>query len=210
MAGVFISLEGGEGTGKSTLLKGLADELERRDVPVCLTREPGGNIGADALRQLLLSPPEGIVWSAKSEAYIVSAARHEHVTSIIEPALDDGLWVITDRFADSTRVYQGLVGGLDHDFIENAISGATEGLEPEVTFLLDAAPADLMDRRRQRDQSDVFEARGIAYHERIRDGFLSLAERYEHRIIVLDALLTPEALVEAAMAHLERRIEFVE
>lgn len=201
----FITIEGGEGAGKSTLISSLEKKLRECGEVVCVTREPGGTPLAEDLRAVLLNGSErhGDL-SADTEALILSAARRDHVDQLIWPELEKNHWVICDRFTDSTRAYQG--ASLSVDTLNSLEIIATGGLKPGLTLLLDASPEDLMNRRRQRGETtDRFEARGLDFHVAVRKAFLSVAEQFPERIAVLDALQSPEQLAENAWAVIESR-----
>lgn len=199
--GRFITVEGGEGTGKSTLIAGLETHLLDDGIAVTVTREPGGTQLAEAVRALVLSPPGGHRWSALSEALLVYAARRDHLENIIIPALEAGEWVICDRFADSTRVYQGL-GGLDQDSIDALDKLVVGASQPDRTLILDGPVQDLLSRRRDRGMSDVFESMPIEFHEKVREAFLDIASRNPERCRVIDAMQAPDDVLEAALSKL--------
>src|ERR1700716_2736967 len=189
MRGRFITFEGGEGTGKSTHAALLADRLKGLGIGVVLTREPGGSPGAEVIRHVLLAgvaKPLG----TNAEALLFAAARDDHVRNPIEPALTRGAWVISDRFIDSTRVYQGSLGHLDPKFIR-ALERVTVGnLRPDLTFVLDV-PADIgLARARQRrggETADRFETESLAFHEELRQAFSLLVVSESGRCVVIDA-----------------------
>jgi dTMP kinase len=174
LRGRFISFEGGEGAGKSTQLRLLAARLREGGIDVVETREPGGTPGAEAIRALLV---EGSAdrWSPVVETLLMNAARADHVERLIEPALAAGKWVLSDRFADSTRVYQGVAGAVDAAAVERVIGFATGGLEPDLTLVLDLPEAEGLERAAQRGGAARFEAKGAAYHAAVRAGFRALA-----------------------------------
>jgi len=189
MHGRFITFEGGEGTGKSTQANYLAQRLEAAGFDVLVTREPGGSPGAEAIRHVLLSgaaKPLG----PDVEAILFSAARDDHVRTTILPALDSGQWVICDRFADSTRVYQGVLGHVDMRFINALERIALSGLKPDLTIILDADPNIGLTRasvRRGTASADRFEAEAIEFHEELRSAYRVLAEREPDRCVVIEA-----------------------
>ncbi|MDJ0921926.1 MAG: dTMP kinase [Henriciella sp.] len=199
--GIFITLEGGEGTGKSTLIANLQHRLHGLGIRPVLTREPGGTPLAEAVRSLALFPPDGDTWTPLAQALLMNAARTDHLEKKIIPALASGDWVICDRFADSTRAYQSIDGVAEPVLrdIERAVVGDTM---PDVTFILDADPAALVARRSQRGGSDAFEAQPMAFHESVRAAFLKIAQSKPERCIVLDALQSPDEVADRAMAHL--------
>lgn len=197
--GRFITLEGGEGTGKSTLARALAQRLADHGIEAVLTREPGGTPLAEAARELLLHPPEGEAWSALAEALLVNAARRDHIEKLIRPALAAGKWVICDRFADSTRVYQSIDGGVEEDTLrafERAVLGPTV---PDLTLVLDV-PMDVAQARRagRAGALDTFERRPQRFHDAVRAAFLALAKAEPDRCRLIDASGSPDEVAEAA------------
>ncbi|MCB2050301.1 MAG: dTMP kinase [Novosphingobium sp.] len=206
MTGRFITLEGGEGAGKSTQARLLAEELEQRGISVDLTREPGGTSGAEAIRQLLLDPGES-PWGARAEALLFAAARADHVEKRIVPALAAGRWVICDRFVDSSRAYQGGAGGLDDADLMDLHRVGSGGLLPDMTLLL-LLPAEIAQQRLSRRASaetDAIEARGDAYHARVDTAFKRLAEAEPARFSIIDSggdVAQTHAAIMAALAPL--------
>ncbi len=183
-AGRFITLEGGEGAGKSTQAALLAEALKARGLSVLLTREPGGAPGAEVLRGLLLSGQTQ--WSAPAETMLHFAARAEHVERTVRPALAAGNWVVCDRFADSTMAYQGYGQGADRVMIA-ALTGLV-GLLPDRTLILDVSPFVAASRRRGRGGvADRYEREEAAFHARVRDGFLAIAAREPQRCALVNA-----------------------
>ena len=189
MRGKFITFEGGEGTGKSTQATLLALRFEGMGLGVLRTREPGGSPGAEIIRHVLLSgaaKPLG----ADAEAMLFAAAREDHVRCAIEPALAAGKWVICDRFADSTRVYQGVLGSVDPRLIRGLERVSIGELMPDLTLILDA-PVDVtterMALRRGSATADRFEGEGIEFHTRLRDAFLAVARLEPERCVVIDS-----------------------
>lgn len=189
MRGRFITFEGGEGTGKSTHAAMLAQRLKGLGIGVALTREPGGSPGAEIIRHVLLSgaaQPLG----ADTEAMLFAAARDDHVRNTILPALNRGKWVISDRFADSTRVYQGALGQVDARLIQ-ALERVTLGdLKPDLTFILDV-PAEIglarATKRRGAAGADRFEGEDAEFHQKLRRAYLELAAREPDRCVAIDA-----------------------
>ena len=202
----FITFEGGEGVGKSTQVRLLARRLEALGRTVLTTREPGGSAGAEALRGLLVTG--GVDrWSPLAETLILYAAREDHLQRAIRPALARGEIVLCDRFADSTRAYQGAAGGADPAFIqalEQAVLGETR---PGLTLILDA-PANLgLARAAERGGAEArFEAKGLAFHERLREGFLSLARSEPERCRVIGADQSVEAVEIAIWSAVSRHL----
>jgi dTMP kinase len=189
MRGRFITFEGGEGTGKSTHSRRLSDRLKTLGIEVVLTREPGGSPGAEVIRHVLLSgaaKPLGV----EAEALLFAAARGDHVRNTIEPALQSGAWVISDRFIDSTRVYQGTVGHVDAQFIRALERLSTGDLKPDLTFVLDV-PAEIglarAGKRRGEGSADRFEAESLRTHEELREAYRLLVLAEPARCIMLDA-----------------------
>ena len=191
----FISLEGGEGAGKSTQARLLADALAGLGVPVLRTREPGGAPGAEHLRGLLLSGE--IEWSAPAETLLHFAARAEHVAKTIRPALDAGMWVVCDRFYDSTLAYQGYGQGADRATIA-ALVGLL-GIVPDVTLVLDVSESVAVERRSRRGMlADRYERLDALFHARVRQGFRDIAMSAPERCVMINADRT-ELEVHAAI-----------
>lgn len=186
--GRFITLEGGEGVGKSTQLKALAALLRARGVSVIETREPGGSKGAEAIRELLLHG-EGDAWSARAEALLFAAARSDHVSRVIRPALDAGQWVLCDRFIDSTRAYQGGGSGLSDEDIMALHRVGSEGLLPDRTLLLRLDPTVAEARRSARAlaRADRFEDRQRDFHAKVVAAFDALAAAEPDRFRSINA-----------------------
>ncbi len=197
VTGRFITLEGGEGTGKSTQVARLAERLRSTGREVIVTREPGGTPGAEAIRALLV---QGEVdrWDALSETLLLNAARHDHVERVIRPALARGAWVVCDRYVDSTLVYQGIAKGLDVELLVRLHEQATGPLWPDLTLVLDVPAAIGLARAASRRGDETrFEAHDAAFHERLRAGFLDLAARYAGRCAVIDAIVDVDAVSAA-------------
>lgn len=192
--GRFIALEGGEGAGKSTQAHLLAEALRERGMKVVTTREPGGTPGAEAIRALLLDG-EGDGWNPRAEALLFAAARSDHVEKLIRPALANGAWVISDRFLDSSRAYQGGGGGLSDEDIRELHRIGSEGLLPDRTVLIEVSPEVAAERlaRRDLDGSDRIGSRSIAYHTRVATAFGRYAQQEPGRFIRVDGNGTPEA-----------------
>jgi dTMP kinase len=198
-AGRFITLEGGEGAGKSTQARLLADALVGRGLHVLRTREPGGAPGAEHLRTLLLSGT--FDWSARAETLLHFAARAEHVEKTIRPALQAGTWVVCDRFYDSTMAYQGYGQGADRGFI-TALSTLI-GLVPDRTIVLDVSAAVARARLGKRgDQADRYDRLGQAFHARVADGFRAIAAAEPARCVLVDADGNEATVHAAALAAL--------
>lgn len=209
--GLFVTLEGGEGVGKSTLASSLKARADASGIPVYLTREPGGTQAAEQIRDVVLHTPDTDPLSPVAQALLMNAARADHYEKRIAPALERGELIICDRFADSTRVYQGVGGGMSIDAILALERISFDNNHPALTLILDAAPAALLERRQSRDSAtnpDAFEARDLAFHERVRTGFLDIANQAPDRCVVLDALTPAEALADAAWILIERKAGF--
>jgi len=176
MAGKFIALEGGEGAGKSTQARLLADALHQRGIEALVTREPGGTPGAEAIRALLLST-EGEGWNPRAEALLFAAARSDHVERLIRPALIAGKWVICDRFIDSSRAYQGGAGGLADAEIMALHRIGSSGLLPDLTLLIEITPEEAANRLASRDggEADRIGGRDAAYHASVAAAFHDFA-----------------------------------
>jgi dTMP kinase len=202
-------LEGGEGAGKSTLARALAQRLEARGLTVDLTREPGGSPKAEAIRETILS---GQVkrHGPFVEALMFAAARIDHIDRRIRPALMRGDWVICDRFIDSTRVYQGALGRIEPSLLDELEQVTIDGLAPELTLILDLDPvaglARAAKRRRPGEASDRFESETLDFHTRLRQAYLAIAAQEPERCVVLDAALPPDALAQAAWDALSERL----
>jgi dTMP kinase len=208
MRGKFITFEGGEGTGKSTQAAILALRLESYGLDVQLTREPGGSPGAEIIRHVLLSgaaKPLG----ADVEAMLFAAARDDHLRCTIIPALRSGKWVVCDRFADSTRVYQGILGQVDLKLI-NVLERVSVGdLSPDLTVILDLPVQVGLERaklRRGDAQADRFEGEGAEFHEKLRDAYLAIAAREPDRCLVIDASASKEAVANAIWQAVQSRL----
>jgi dTMP kinase len=205
---MFLTVEGVEGAGKSTFIGLLEAELVKRGIPFLRTREPGGCALGRQIRPLLLDAAQKV--DARAELFLFLADRAQHVADTIRPALESGQWVICDRYADSTIAYQGYGRGMDVELLQSLNDCATGGLWPDITFLLDL-PAEVglgralaRNGREGLTQSEGrFEAEALAFHQRIREGFLARAARWPERFRVLDASLPPEGIVEQAMEHLQ-------
>jgi dTMP kinase len=195
--GRFITFEGGEGAGKSTQLKRLADRLRGLGLEVVATREPGGSQGAEAIRELVLNGAADR-WSPVTETLLMYAARRDHIERVIAPALARGAWVACDRFADSTRAYQGAAGGIDPALIAALEAQVLGEARPDLTLVFDLPPQAGLARAQARGGEMRFESKGLALHERLREGFLAIARAEPGRCALIDAAAPVEA-VEAAI-----------
>ncbi|MEH6654090.1 dTMP kinase [Loktanella salsilacus] len=197
----FITFEGIDGSGKSTQARLLADALRAGGTDVVLTREPGGSPGAEEIRNLLLTGDTDR-WSAMTEILLFTAARRDHLEKTVLPALDAGKIVISDRFADSTRVYQGATRG-DLRPTVDALHKLTIGREPDLTFIIDMDPAIALRRGLARSSGeDRFEDMGLSFQETLRHGFLTLARDNADRCVVIDGNRDPAAVASEIRAHL--------
>lgn len=185
--GRFITIEGGEGAGKSTQLRRLVDHLSADGRSVVATREPGGAPGADRIRELLVQGPADR-WDPRTELLLHFAARRDHLTRTVWPALDAGSWVISDRFADSTMAYQGYGHQLGRGAVEQLYGLVVGTFRPDLTLILDLPVEDGLQRASQRgDHENRYEQMGVDFHRRLRDGFLDIARREPDRCVVIDA-----------------------
>ncbi len=205
--GRFITFEGGEGAGKSSQVRRLADRLTAAGHSVVRTREPGGSPGAEAIRDLLVTgDPDR--WSPLTETLLMYASRRDHIERVIAPALARDDWVVCDRFADSTRAYQGAGGGAPAALIaalEDQVLGATR---PDLTLILDLPVEIGLARAAARDSSAEtrFEAKGPAFHQRLREGFLAIAQAEPDRCVVLDGAGSIDAVAAAVWRAVAERL----
>jgi dTMP kinase len=205
--GLFITFEGGEGTGKSTQARRLAERLQAAGRDVVLTREPGGSPGAEALRVLLVDGPVDR-WSPTTETLLMYAARGDHIERLIAPALARGEIVICDRFLDSTRAYQGAAGGAPSKLIEALEKLVVGKTRPDLTLILDmAAEAGLARAVGRRAGEGRFEAKGEDFHARLREAYLEIAAREPKRIVVVSAEGDVEAVAARVWEAVQRRLK---
>ena len=190
--GLFITFEGTDGTGKTTQIERLSVDLKRAGYDVCLTREPGGTPISEQIRDMLLNPDHSEM-AATTELLLYAASRAQHVSEVIKPALEAGKIVISSRFADATVVYQGYGRGLDLDRIHHLNRIATDGVRPEVTFVLDL-PVEIGLQRVQSSRGglDRLEREKIEFHRRLREGYQTLAKQEPQRLKIIDAQVNPE------------------
>ncbi len=209
--GKFITFEGGEGAGKSTQVRLLAEHLTGLGLDVVVTREPGGSPFAEAIRTVVLdaaTPPHAEL----SEALLFNAARADHLERTIRPALEKGRWVICDRFMDSTRVYQGLVGGLDQEVLDALDRIVVQPTVPDLTVLIDLDPVVGLARVEQRRLGgalapvDRYESRSPDFHERLREGFLRIARDEPQRCVIVDGFQSVDALAREIRGHADARL----
>ena len=205
--GRFISFEGGEGAGKSTHIKLLAERLADANVRTIVTREPGGSPGAEIIRHLVLSGM-GKLLGAEAETLLFAAARDDHVHTVIEPALKQGIWVLCDRFSDSTRVYQGILGHVSPAIL-SAMQRVTIGdLKPDLTLILDVPVEVGLQRaakRRGTGTADRFEAEGIKFHQELREAYRRIAAAEPQRCLLIDASAEPDIVAANIWSALRDR-----
>ncbi len=207
--GRLITFEGGEGAGKSTQITRLAQWARAAGLPVEVTREPGGTPGAEAIRELLVTGAADR-WQPLTETLLHLAARHDHVVRLVEPALAAGRWVLCDRFSDSTRVYQGIAGGVGLERVDALLALVLGEFRPDLTLILDV-PADIGLARRAGGgeaagaAGNRYELMGQGFHDRVRHGFLAIARREPERCLVIDARDDPDAVAAAVRRALQHR-----
>jgi dTMP kinase len=202
--GLLVTLEGGEGAGKSHQLQALATQVERAGRSVTCTREPGGTTLGERLRNVLLDVSEGsVALDPMAETLLFVAARAELVSSVLSPALDRGDVIVCDRFADSTLAYQGFGRGIELPLLEQLNTAATRGLRPHLTILLDLPAEEGLQRNAGEEKHDRFEVEDISFHKRVRHGYLALAAREPDRWLIVDARQPPGAVTEAIWARLK-------
>ena len=204
--GRFITLEGGEGAGKSTQITRLADWLKTRGRDVVTTREPGGAPGAEMIRKLLVEGPVER-WDGTTEALLHFAARRDHLRSLVWPALERGDWVVSDRFADSTRAYQGYGHGLDLEALDRLYEVAVDGFRPDLTLILDLPVETGLARAAKRRGAETrYESLPRDFHERVRQGFLEIAKGEPRRCAVIDAAKDIDVIAAAIARTVAERL----
>ncbi len=207
--GRFITFEGGEGAGKSTQIRRLAGTLRASGLEALMTREPGGSLGAEAIRELVLNRPD-LAFDPLAEALLFAASRADHVRKVIQPALGRGSFVLCDRFADSSIAYQGAGTELPLDVVTALRAIAVGSCEPDLTIILDLDPAAGAARIRARDGAggaDRFEAESLAFHQRVRAAFLKIAADNPLRCAVIDASLPPDQIASQIMQAVKARLK---
>lgn len=206
-SGRFITFEGGEGAGKSTQVRHLAAQLTAAGLATLATREPGGSAGAEEIRELLVHGAAAR-WDATAETLLHFAARRDHLVKTVWPALQRGTWVLCDRFADSTRAYQGAGQGGDPAFIEQLYGAVVGDFAPDLTLVLDLpVEVGLARAAARRDGGARYEGMGQAFHQRLREGFLEIARRAPERCRVIDATASEEAVAAAVWSTVAERLE---
>ena len=208
LRGRFITFEGGEGSGKSTQIRKLAERLDTAKLRAIVTREPGGSPGAEIIRHLVLSGM-GKLLGPEAETLLFAAARDDHVRTVILPALNQGIWVLCDRFFDSTRAYQGQLGQVPPGLV-NAMQRVTIGdLKPDLTFILDVPVEVGLQRaaaRRGNATADRFEAEGIKFHQDLRDAYRRIAAEDPERCVLIDATPDPDTVTATIWAALREHL----
>lgn len=205
--GTFITFEGGEGSGKTTLIGGLADRLQQAGYDVVTTREPGGSPIAESIRAVILERNHTAM-DGRTEALLYAAARRQHLVEIVLPALARGAIVLCDRFIDSSLAYQGYARGLGMDEVWEINRFAVEGCMPAMTLYLDLEPEAGLARIRADAGREVnrLDLEGLAFHRKVRDGYREVARRYPERIVTLDAMQAPDDLLREAWLHLTAKL----
>jgi len=204
--GRFITLEGGEGAGKSTQIARLADWLKARGREVVTTREPGGAPGAEMIRKLLVEGPAER-WDGTTEALLHFAARRDHLRATVWPALERGAWVVSDRFADSTRAYQGYGHGLDLESLDRLYEVAVDGFHPDLTIILDLPIETGLARAAARRGTETrYESLPRDFHERVRQGFLEIAKSEPKRCAIVDATKDIDGIAQAIARTVTERL----
>ncbi len=207
--GCFITLEGGEGAGKSTQVRLLKEVLEEAGKDVVLTREPGGSAGAEEIRNLLVTGEPGR-WDGMTEALLNFAARRDHLNKTVWPALERGAWVISDRFADSTLAYQGYGHGLNKDALYQLWEIAIDGFRPDLTLILDLPVETGLERAVGRGGEELrYEKMALAFHEKLKNGFLDIAGKEPQRCCVVDAAGSIEEIHLAIKKAVSERLELI-
>jgi len=203
---LFTTFEGGEGAGKTTLIKSLKEELVEMGYATIITREPGGSVLGEKIRQLLLNQSGTVTISPMAELMLFLADRAQHIEEVIKPALKAGKIVLCDRFNDSTIAYQGVGRGLGFEKVQDFCLGVSGEVIPNLTFFLDLDPEVGLKRVKEQRVQDRMEREKALFHEKVRQGFLALAKQDSHRIVVLDASRSAESVFKDALKHLEARL----
>lgn len=205
MKGLFITFEGIEGSGKTTQIKRLRHWFIDRGYETVVTREPGGTSISEAIRGVLLNP-EHESMASNTELLLYSAARAQHVTELVKPALEAGVMVLCDRFADSTTAYQGYGRGVDRALLSELNALATGGLQPDVTLLFDLPVENGLQRALRGRLPDRIEQESMEFHKRVRDGYLELAKTFPDRMFVIPAEQAPDAVATAVIEVVQRLV----
>jgi dTMP kinase len=213
MSGIFITIEGGEGTGKTTLIKAIENELTVRGFCVVTTREPGGSSLGEHIRTWLLNRDASVAIGSHAELLLFLAGRAQHIEELIQPSLARGCVVLCDRFNDSTIVYQGIARNLGQEYVAQLCSSVCRGIDPHLTFVLDLDPGTGLARSRAVNKEhaaegelDRIESEALHFHEKVRKGFLDLAQQAPHRCKIIDAAQSKERVFLEAISALEKVI----
>lgn len=205
MKGLFITFEGIEGSGKTTQIKRLRNWFAEKGQEAIVTREPGGTPISEAIRGLLLNPDHSAMVS-NAELLLYGAARAQHVAELIQPSLERGAMILCDRFADSTVAYQGFARGVDRVVLDRLNAFATGGIEPDITLLFDLPVRSGLQRALRGRAADRIERESIAFHEKVREGYLELAKQHPERIHIVNADQSPDAVAVDVAAIVERSV----
>lgn len=206
MSGLFITMEGTDGAGKTTQINLLKDYLENKGFKVICTREPGGTPISEKIREIILDKNNGEMTDI-TEALLYAAARAQHISQVILPALNDGAVVISDRFLDSNLVYQGFARSMGDRVIKNINKYAVGSLEPDITFFLKLKPEDGIARKRKQSELDRMELENFNFHQRVYDGYVSLSRKNRARIKSIDALKPVDEIHNIIAEAIEKLIE---
>ena len=204
MQGKFITFEGCDGSGKSTQLTLWREYLQAQNIPHIFTREPGGGVISEAIREILLNGKNGNM-SDECEALLFAAARVQHLNEIVKPALDQGKLVICDRYVDSSFAYQAYARGLGVEFIEKINSFALEQYLPDCTVFIDLTPKDAFLRKHGADENDRMEQAGMRFHEKVYQGYQAIADKYPSRIVKVNGKQTPPEIFNETLKILKER-----
>lgn len=206
--GTFITVEGGDGSGKTTLIHSLAQKLQEKGHEVLITREPGGSPIAEAIRAIILNT-ENTAMDARTEALLYAAARRQHLAEKVFPALQRGVDVLCDRFVDSSLVYQGFGRQLGLDAVWEINRFATEGCMPDLTLYLDLDPEIGLQRIQDNGERELnrLDLESLAFHRRVREAYLLVAQQFKERIVTIDASVTAEELAAKAWSLVESKLK---
>ena len=202
--GKFITFEGCDGCGKSTQLRMFSEYLTKNSIPHIFTREPGGGKISEGIREILLSG-KNMEMTDECEALLYAAARVQHLHDRVQPALDEGKLVICDRYVDSSFAYQAFARGLGEDFIGKINAFALENYKPDITIFIDLTPEEAFSRKKGADENDRLEKAGLAFHQRVYDGYKRLAENESNRIVSVNGRNTPEGIFEEILTALKTK-----
>ena len=202
--GKFITFEGCDGCGKSTQLKKLSDYLTENKIEYIFTREPGGGNISEAIREILLNG-KNTEMSDECEALLYAAARAQHISEKIEPALAAGKLVVCDRYVDSSFAYQAYARGLGEEFVSKINAFAIEKYRPDLTVFIDLTPEEAFKRKNGADENDRLEQAGIAFHKQVYEGYKAIAEKDPHRVYVVDGRQTPDQIFNEVLTILKKR-----